>query len=355
MRLLWTEDDGSFVLTRNLVKEEEVPEYAILSHTWLAESEEVNFDDMINGTAYRKTRGVDKIRFCAEQAAKDGLQYIWVDTCCINRMSSQELQEPITSMYEWYKNATRCYVYLTDVSVHQEEGGSSTPPRQWEAAFRRSRWHKRGWCLQELLAPTSVEFYSLQGTRLGDKKSLQQYIHEVTGIPCGALQGEPLTHFTVAERLSWAETRQTTRKEDQAYCLLGILAIFMPLMYGEGDHAFTRLQEEIQRRQTESHKLGSQLENLPTTPSAAFNSPDNQDKSTCLPNTKVEILRDISEWADGMHDSCIFWLHGIAGTGKSTIARTIARTYYDQRSLGELSSFPKAAEMRVTLADCSQL
>lgn len=334
MRLLQRKDDGSFALTHNFVREDEVPKYAALSHTWLAESEEVSFDDMMNGKAQRKTTGYEKIRFCGERAAKDGLQYFWVDACCINKLSSQELQEAITTMYQWYRKATRCYVYLTDVSVTEDEVDNSVSSQPWEAAFRKSRWFTRGWTLQELLAPTSVEFYSVQCTRLGDKKSLQQCIHEVTGIPHEALQGESLANYTVAARMSWAENRRTTRKEDKAYSLFGIFAIFMPLMYGEGDHAFIRLQEEIDKKHAEGVKLDYLLDTLPTTPSAAFNSLDNQYGPTCLPNTRVELLRDITEWADGSGDRCIFWLNGIAGTGKSTVARTIARTYYDRRNLG---------------------
>lgn len=329
MRLLRRETNGSFALTHNFIKEDEVPEYAILSHMWRAESEEVNFDDMMSGKAQQKTAGYGKIRFCSERAAEDGLQYFWVDTCCINKLSSQELQEAITAMYQWYRKATRCYVYLTDVSVEEDEMDNSVHSQPWEAAFRRSRWFTRGWTLQELLAPTSVEFYSVQGTRLGDKQSLQQCIHEVTRIPPEAFQGGSLANYTVAERLSWAENRQTTRKEDKAYSLLGIFAIFMPLMYGEGDYAFIRLKEEIDKKHAERVKLDDLLDTLPTVTSAAFNSLENQYAPMCLPNTRVELLRDIMKWADGSDDRCIFWLNGIAGTGKSTIARTIARTYYD--------------------------
>lgn len=350
MRLLQRKDNDSFALTHNFVKEEEVPMYAVLSHTWGDENEEVTFDDVMGGKAQRKTIGYEKIRFCSEQAVKDGLQYFWVDTCCINKSSSQELQETITTMYQWYRKATRCYVYLTDVSVSEDEVGDSVPSPPWEAVFRSSRWFTRGWTLQELLAPTSVRFYSVQGTRLGDKTSLQRQIHRATGIPHEALQGEPLTNFTVAKRLSWAKNRQTTRKEDEAYCLLGIFAIFMPLMYGEGDHAFIRLQEEIDKMYVgkvkpdslaEKFNLDHLLDTLPTTTLAAFNSLDNQHGSTCLPNTRVELLREIREWVDGSDERCIYWLNGIAGTGKSTIARTIARTYYDQGNLGGTFFFSK--------------
>lgn len=188
--------------------------------------------------------------------------------------------------------------------------------------------------LQELIAPASVDFFSCQGKRLGDKKSLERYIHEITRIPCEALRGDELGNFSVAERLSWAENRQTKRKEDRAYSLLGIFTIFMPLLYGEGDHAFARLRKEIDRNHTDNPTLDHFASKLPTAPQAAFNSLDNQHGPICLPDTRVELLQHIMEWADGMDERCIFWLNGIAGTGKSTVARTIARTYHNRGNLG---------------------
>lgn len=137
-------------------------------------------------------------------------------------------------MFRWYQNASKCYVYLLDVQL------------SWELAFRKSRWFTRGWTLQELLAPKSVEFYSQDWEHLGDKRSLEQLIHEITGLPVKALQGIPLYNFSVAERLSWAERRFTSREEDKAYSLLGIFNVQMPALYGEGkDQAFKRLLKEI--------------------------------------------------------------------------------------------------------------
>ena len=120
--------------------------------------------------------------------------------------------------------------------------------QSWESAFRKSRWFTRGWTLQELIAPPSVEFFSSEGKRLGDKKSLERQIHEITGMAVQALQGRALSEFSVDERLSWAEKRETKREEDKAYSLLGIFDIYMPLIYGEGmDNAFRRLREEIDK------------------------------------------------------------------------------------------------------------
>jgi hypothetical protein len=188
-----------------------------------------------------------KSRFCGEQARRDGLQYFWIDTCCIDKSSSAELQEAINSMFRWYRNATKCYVYLTDASTAGfDANDKSFEP--WDQAFRKSRWFTRGWMLQELIAPASVEFFSKEGHQLGTRNSLERHIHEVTGIPVKALRGNPLSSFSIHERMIWAEKRETTREEDKAYSLLGIFDVHMPLIYGEGrDKAFKRLQEEIDK------------------------------------------------------------------------------------------------------------
>lgn len=142
-------------------------------------------------------------------------------------------------MFRWYQNATRCYVWLADVP--------RTPIPPWEEAFRRSRWFTRGWTLQELIAPSSVEFFSPDG-RLGDKRSLEREIHRITGIPVSALRGSALSMFTITERMAWAAKRTTRRAEDKAYSLLGIFGICVPLIYGEGiENAFRRLQEEVDK------------------------------------------------------------------------------------------------------------
>jgi hypothetical protein len=159
---------------------ENIPPYAILSHTWGADDAEVTFDDLKNRSGTNKA-SYAKIQFCGEQARKDSLQYFWVDTCCINKTDSVELQEAINSMFRWYRDAGKCYVYLAAVSVRN--GDDDHTKRTWEQDFRKSRWFKRGWTLQELIAPTSVEFFSREGEYLGSRTTLEQQIHEVTGIP----------------------------------------------------------------------------------------------------------------------------------------------------------------------------
>jgi Heterokaryon incompatibility protein (HET) len=244
MRLLELKAHGEFSLTEFVG--DNIPPYAILSHTWGADGEEVTFKDLVDHTGKSKA-GYTKIQFCGEQAASDGLQYFWIDTCCIDKSSSAELTEAINSMFRWYRGAVKCYVYLSDVSIRDCDKNDHSSQFTLESAFQESRWFTRGWTLQELVAPTSVEFFSLEGKRLGDKKSLERQVHEITGIAIQALQGCPLSNFSVIERMSWAAKRKTTRKEDKAYSLLGIFDVHMPLIYGEGKKAFIRLKEEIDK------------------------------------------------------------------------------------------------------------
>jgi Heterokaryon incompatibility protein (HET) len=242
MRLLKFDDRGELSLTRDL--QDDIPRYAILSHTWGSDEDEVTFNDLKVGSGKSKA-GYAKIRFCGDQARKNGLEYFWMDTCCIDKANHTELSEAITSMFQWYRDAVNCYVYLSDVSVRNVD--DNWTKRTWKLAFRKSRWFTRGWTLQELIAPASVEFFSQEEERLGNKNTLEQQIHEVTGIPITALRGAPLSQFSVDERMRGAAKRDTKRKEDKAYCLLGIFNVFIPLIYGEGGNAFIRLKEEIDK------------------------------------------------------------------------------------------------------------
>jgi hypothetical protein len=242
MRLLQY-NDGDFSLTEFF--EGDIPKkYAILSHRWGAE--EVTFKDLTDGTSKGKA-GYGKIQFCGEQARRDGLRYFWVDTCCIDKSNAVELQEAINSMFRWYQHATKCYVYLPDVSRPRTDSADGSN-EAWEWTFRKTKWFTRGWTLQELIAPASVDFFSEEGEPLGNKASLERYICEVTGIPASALRGSLLSDFSVTERMSWAASRETYRQEDMAYSLLGIFDVNMPLIYSEGkDRAMSRLREEIEK------------------------------------------------------------------------------------------------------------
>ncbi|KAK5174666.1 uncharacterized protein LTR77_001748 [Saxophila tyrrhenica] len=244
MRLLHFKEGEIPVLTEFNV-EAATPPYAILSHCWRADGEEVTSKDLQDGSASKRP-GFDKLRFCNERAAAHHLMYFWQDTCCIDKSSSAELQEAINSMFRFYQRASRCYVYLPDVSVDEGDLGKQPSETSWHPSFKSSRWFTRGWTLEELLAPLTVEFYSKEGHRLGDKQSLEALITEATGIPCGALHGESLSKYSIGERFTWARDRNTTRQEDWAYCLLGIFGIVIPMLYGEGkERAIIRLKREI--------------------------------------------------------------------------------------------------------------
>ncbi|KAJ2981188.1 hypothetical protein NUW58_g6747 [Xylaria curta] len=237
------------------------PPYAILSHTWQAE--EVSLQDFYRPDA-ATTAGYQKIKRFCQLAITSGLTYVWVDTCCIDKTSSAELSEAINSMFRWYEKSAICFAYLADVSAETE---SLSP------LLTNSCWFTRGWTLQELLAPRVVLFIGSNWKVFGNRDSLAYQISAITGIGNRYLttraaeahyrtSDEPyyddygghlerLSHIreaTVAEKLSWAATRQTTREEDVAYCLLGLCAVNMPLLYGEGPAAFLRLQEAIIRQ-----------------------------------------------------------------------------------------------------------
>jgi hypothetical protein len=233
MRLIDTE-----TLQLTTFDEESLPKYAILSHRW--EEEEVSFQEFENGRGTAK-RGYHKISaFCAE-ARRQGYKWCWVDTCGIDKTSSAELSEAINSMYKWYANSAVCFAYLSDVTAQRQTNGSVA-----YQGLESSRWFTRGWTLQEMIAPRYVDFYSAEWIRIGNKRDMNEQLNRITGVTTHILL-VPMSvrSCSVAKIMSWASRRITTRKEDIAYCLLGLFGIQMPLLYGEGARAFIRLQEEI--------------------------------------------------------------------------------------------------------------
>ncbi|KAM5545998.1 hypothetical protein V8D89_000124 [Ganoderma adspersum] len=190
-----------------------------------------------------------KVRRVCAVARVYGHRLVWIDSCCIDKTSSSELSEAINSMYAWYRSATICYAFLADVPTSPSR--NALDPRSWTStvAFRKSRWFRRSWTLQELIAPRTVVFLSIEWQFLGTKSTLAQVIEEVTGIYSAMLRHQmSLSEVPVAKRMSWAAKRKATRKEDEAYSLLGIFDISMSTLYGEGARAFIRLQEEILKR-----------------------------------------------------------------------------------------------------------
>ncbi|KAK4183155.1 heterokaryon incompatibility protein-domain-containing protein [Podospora australis] len=234
-----------------------LPPYAILSHTW--GEDEVTLHDMADVKEARKKPAFSKIEQCCRQAFRDGLEWAWVDTCCIDKSSSAELSETINSMYKFYERAMKCYAILSDV-VASPDNDAFTDPQQYldqhppgttgeyltQYPLFESRWWTRGWTLQELIAPHDVEFYNCRWEYLTSKRACKELIRRFSGIDEPILShSRSLETVCVADRMSWAAGRYTTREEDMAYCLLGIFNVNMPLLYGEGANAFQRLQQEI--------------------------------------------------------------------------------------------------------------
>ncbi|KAI4601788.1 hypothetical protein KJ359_010652 [Pestalotiopsis sp. 9143b] len=255
-------------------------EYAILSHTWgdqeviFQEWEQLFPSGAIKGQCPHvrhdgidKKAGYHKVVQACEQARRDGIRYLWCDTMCINKESSAELSEAINSMFKWYRDAKVCYVYLTDVTFPSKKTRHGLVPTQsnfpgWfpyamerkqdddfsemKARFMASRWWTRGWTLQELLAPKNVAFFTLDWMLLGHKSGIAPWISSRTRIHREALEdATTISNFSIAQRMSWAASRTTTVVEDMAYCLLGIFDINMPMLYGQGEGAFQKLQHEI--------------------------------------------------------------------------------------------------------------
>ncbi|PIL28867.1 hypothetical protein GSI_08913 [Ganoderma sinense ZZ0214-1] len=247
-------------------------DYAILSHTWDRRGEQ-NFQDL-RRIQDRYTREASsscpsvaesgdnapadpvlaprsiwddpdlspKIRDACAVARANGFDLLWIDSCCIDKTSSAELSEAINSMYAWYARSEVCFAYLVDVPPHGDH-------RAENSQFRKSVWFTRGWTLQELIAPFEVIILSQDWNTVGSKRDLVDLIEEITNISAEALLHDtPLDKYSVAQRLSWASKRETTRVEDQAYSLLGMFDIHMPTLYGEGERAFRRLQEAIMQR-----------------------------------------------------------------------------------------------------------
>ncbi|KAK2736253.1 het domain protein [Colletotrichum kahawae] len=218
---------------------DKVPCYAILSHTW--GSVEVVYADIRNHTAASKS-SFEKIRYSCHQTIADGFEYVWIDSCCIDKSSTAELSEAINSMFDWYDKAEVCYAYLSGVS-------STVDTSKTDGDFAACRWFTRGWTLQELLAPDDLIFFSDDWVKIGEKPTLSRPLSVITGIEEDILKGtRPIESASIAKRMSWAAHRKTTRPEDVAYCLMGLFGVNMPMLYGEGDKAFLRLQEEIMKQ-----------------------------------------------------------------------------------------------------------
>lgn len=259
--------------------DKQVPPYAILSHTWGPNEE--TFRDYQCDPSFRPTS--KKVVGCCAKAKEYGYFHVWIDTLCIDKSSSAELSEAINSMFGWYQKSGICLVHLEDMFRYgyhfdlktENESACETRLRYEHPELTREdlaccRWFTRGWTLQELVAPRRVHFFDYAWSFLGTKRRdwddthvMTQWLSHITKIPPDTLAHEwGFTEYSVAQRMSWAANRVTTRIEDRAYCLLGLFGINMPLLYGEGNNAFRRLQEEIIRVSADHSILASRF-NLP--------------------------------------------------------------------------------------------
>lgn len=231
-----------------------LPPYAILSHTWLPDGsegvKEVTYQDM--KTSFRllksgkfKPEGWGKLVSYCNRAAKDGWEWAWMDTCCIDKTNVGDTQEAINAMFRWYEASMVCYAYLADVNIG-DSGGARTrdvATQELQNDIVNARWFTRGWTLQELLAPKFFLFVDQQWREIGTRERWAEEIEKATKIAPRDMENFQLC--PIAKRLSWASERQTTLVEDHAYSLLGLFRIAMPLIYGEGDRAFVRFQQEL--------------------------------------------------------------------------------------------------------------
>lgn len=245
MRLLRTD-------TYEVVKVGRTPPYAILSHRW--EYEEITFedinpralqDDTLSSFSTQLRASAKKIRGACAVARQQGFHYIWIDTCCIDKSSSEELRMALNSMFEWYREAAVCYTYFNDV-IFSECGPNMFNSFREDRHGQPSEWFKRGWTLQELIAPRNMEFYDAHWTPMGTRNDLAALVGKVAAIRSEYLnEKQDFRNASVATKMSWMAGRKTSVVEDVAYSLLGIFDIHLAPQYGEGIRAFSRLQDEI--------------------------------------------------------------------------------------------------------------
>ena len=305
------------------------PEYVIASHRWAegAEVEAIYID--VKEKRNTEKIGYEKVKGFAGYVRRQvpGVKWLWIHTCCINKQDAQEVTEAINSMFKWYRHAEVCLAYLVDVGNSEDI-----------AAFQRSEWFRRGWTLQELLAPRTIVFLTQRCEVIGHKGSsetskrgvlletgpaLENTITSRTTIPYTLLRNYKQSRdLSIKEKLKWLEDRETTRKEDMSYCLFGIFDVSMPAIYGEGGaKARRRLMSALSSENTID--LGA----LPFVAEAVCDSFAEREFDTCLEGTRTQLLDQLAKWASDAKGKGIFWLCGKAGTGKPTIARAVAHSF----------------------------
>ncbi|KAK6427225.1 hypothetical protein LTR81_000570 [Elasticomyces elasticus] len=304
----------------------DVPIYIIASHRWKAGTE-VMIEDVENRRNTKKS-GYEKIEGFARYIKKHvpEVQWLWIDTCCVNQSSSVEVDEAVNTMFRWYSNADACLAYLADVHSADDQ-----------VEFEASEWFHRGWTLQELLAPYVVVFLSQTWDVIGHKggsgctrsgfnvstgPSLEAQIASITGIPeCVLNNYDQSNKFSTEERLTWMACRETTRDEDTTYSLLGVFGIRMRLSYGEGsESARRRLLVKVAKATEREDSLTKTMRWL-APPDPWVNHA--LARKYYEAETGVWMLQSSQylKWKTG--PSAHLWLYGSAGCGKTILCSTI--------------------------------
>lgn len=295
MRLLHMTEDESFALTRNYSSESEVPPYAILSHRWPDDGEDVVYDDIVGEKTVCNKRGCCQLVATARTAERLRVQYTWMDTCCIDKTKASDISEAIRSMYRWYERAEMCYVYLRDVSV--SPGAPEMDHVAWRQRLSSSKWYTRGWVLQELLAPKQVKLFATErrdpGCSLQNLAKLSSNGHR----------------FRQASGLPTSENAQKGRM----YCLIW-----------DNCDSVDRPDQYVVVR------------------APGLCPPEDESFQPGPTETRIKSLEEIKVWMSQERYSPTFWLRGVAGTGKSTIAQHMARKHNEKFHLGTIFFFSRS-------------
>lgn len=191
----------------------------------------------------RFQRPLEKVASALDAANQLGLEFLWVDTCCINKSNSTELMESLACMGDWYANAKVCLVYLSDMvsTSFQDPGFDSVDKKLPE-------WSTRGWTLQEIAMCKEVVFYNASWTKIRHEDSSLEHVRKICNVPRELYCTGGKIDLSAAYVMHYAGIRGTSRGEDRAYSLMGMLGVKMPILYGEGEEvAISRLIDEVIR------------------------------------------------------------------------------------------------------------
>ncbi|KAJ8519460.1 hypothetical protein ONZ45_g3573 [Pleurotus djamor] len=250
--------------------------YAILSHTWANRElgfRDVNVEGGMGVGSLEKKEGYAKLDGMCRVAGEFMCRYVWFDAVCIDKSNTMEMEETIHSMWKWYQNAYICIVHLSNTNLKlpsypANSSVSPTGPRRRGDSKRKQLkedpWFRRGWTLPELLAPKRIKFYLGDWTKMDQRVGRRfdicrvqeegfdfgaEYVQflrlvaDAATVPVCAVKQFSLRTHSAPEVFHWISKRITTRPEDLSYCLMGMLDIHIPIIYGEGhENAFYRLQ-----------------------------------------------------------------------------------------------------------------